>query len=718
MMRRLCTCGIIHRNYSTNIKTKYDTGKSKAEVSKQFALSYKKVKSGLRNSLDNYIEKHMDVIQSFNEKHMKSVGERIKLNLDQETSWREIIKNPIFRTATLRYLHHLMDPEEMKTKISFNARENSQYDVLLKSVKMTDFQKRFYTLMSAYASTIAKGPHGSGKSFALVSSALNMRRAKTRGVGINSLILVKSNEMVFQYKKIVESIIGQIDNSKMKVPNVAQFLYRGSSQEELSQEDLLMDNPCPHILVSTPQRLLDLLSSRGMDFVKVNSLAFIGVDDFDSMVDPDLLLETKNRSPVVTLLDYIIKLQDYKRSHNEPHPQIALLVGESAPEALIDQIKQLTKWFDWNKFASIGKFKENTDLPTFKYIPTDVTVSTVLVDPIERAKNEGDNELVATLRKEKWAIEKSLKAKKVKKNSRKKLEGRLSMIESRLQLETTYEVSMSDMTPFDYSQNPKDWIDQLYISDNDLSYSKHRNQRRNALTSSMKIGEMELLINGFEKLLSSGSCEKWSAGKRVLLVHDDEISSTAVLKYLSLRYPGEDVARLKLDKDWSSFSKPRRRGEPWIYIANISSLPGLTLRGLDSVFVLGTSALKDTSSLALVATRLRPLDGLIPAKKLPIFSRLPCNEASGDNVRGRVFVIASAPAFTDMERNFLERSFIGNGLVRQQSAVGQYEQWCEEDFKRYLSATRIDSFRGSGAVTFSGFDDELKDTKEPTIKDK
>lgn len=717
MIKRLCVCPKVGRHYSTNQKPKWETHKSKAEVRNQFTKSFKKVKTGLTSSLDKYVEKHMDVIKSYNKKHMMSVGERIKLNLDQEINWRDIIRNPIFRTATLRYLNDNLNEREMNKKISFNARENYKYDSLVDLVKMTDFQKRFYTLMTAYASTIAKGPNGSGKSFALLSSAMNMRRSNTRGIGINSLILVKSNELVSQYKRIVESIVNQIDNPNMNIKNVAQFISRGMPKEELSQEDDLMDFPCPHILVATPQRLLDLLSSRGMDFIKINSLAFIGVDDFNSMIHSELLLETKIKSPIVTLLDYVVKLQDYKRNHNDPHPQIVLTVDESTPDILIEQIKQSTKWFDWNKFAPIGKFNDSTDIPTFKYIPYDVTVSTVLAKPVERIDDPINTELVEKLRMEVAEMEKLLKSKDLKKNAKRKLEVKLPMIKSRIDLETVFDLHLSDLHTFKYSEDHNDWIDILFRSDNEHVYNKHRNQRRNSLSSVMKTGEMELLVNGFEKLLNSANCKEWCDGKRILLVHEDEISSLAVFKYLSLRYPAEELASLNLLKDWSSFTKPRKHGEPWIYITNTTSLKGVTLPGLDTVFILGIDTLKDTSGLATVATRMRPSKGLIPQEKLSIFPRTLPYQSNATGIRGRLFIVASSPDFGNLERNFLERSFILNGLVRQQPSVEEYEEWSEVDQTRYISATGIDNYKTDGRmVTFNGFDKELKDAaKESNI---
>lgn len=710
MIKRLCICPNFNRQYATPRTAKWETHASRADVRKQFTKSYKKVKSGLTSSLEKYVEKHMDVIESYNKKHKQSIGDRIKLNFDKEINWRDIIRNPIFRTATLRYLNGNLNEMEMNKKISINARENFKYDSLTKTVRMTDFQRRFYTLMTAYASTIAKGSNGSGKSFALLSSALNLRRSNTRGLGINSLVLVKSNDLVFQYQRIVETIFNQIDSPNINVKNVAQFLSRGTPKEELTQEDDLMDFPYPHILVTTPQRLLDLLSSRGMDYIKINALAFIGVDDFDSMLHPELLLETKNKAPVVTLLDYVIKLQDYKRTHNDPHPQIVFTVDESAPDILIDQAKHLTKWFDWNKFAAIGKFKESTDIPTFKYVPYDVTVSTVLVNPFERINTSINSELVGKLRLEVSEIEKLLKSKHLKKNARRKLEGKLPMIKSRIDLETVFDLNLSDLKAFRYSEYHNDWIDLLFRSDNEHIYSKHRNQRRNSLSTDMKMGEMELLVNGVEKTLKADNCKKWCDGKRILLLHEDEISSMAIMKYLSLSYSPGELACLNLSKDWSSFTKPKVDNEPWIYITNITSLKGLTLPGLDTIFVLGLDTLKDTSGLATIATRLRQNNGLIPQDKFSIFPRTAEPQLSTIDIRGRVFIIASEPDFGDLERNFLERSFVLNGLVRQQSAIGEYESWSEKDQQKYINATGIDHHRSDGSmVTFNGVDEQLKD---------
>lgn len=704
MINRLVRLQSVSRHYS-NLRSRksFTEYESKADVRKRFTKSYKKVKSGLNSSLDNYVSNHMDVIKSYNIKHKKSIEDRIKIDLNKQINWEDVITNPIFRVAVLRYLKYNLNDAELNKKISFNPKENNKYDYLLNETEMTNFQKRFYTLMTAYGSTIAKGPNGSGKTFALLSTALNLRRSATRGPGINSLILVKSKEMVLQYERIIKGIVNQFNNSN-NIENIAQFLYRGTQNEETLQEDSLMESPFPHVLVATPQRLLDLLSTRGMDYVKINSLAFIGVDDFNTMVDSNFYLESKKKAPIVTLLDYVLKLQDYNRTHNDPHPQMVFTVDEATQDVFVEQVKELTQWFDWNKFAPIGNFKDYGEIPTFKYIPDDVSVSTVLINPIERFETSSiDTELVNKLKSEIVDAENLLKSPGLKKNSKRKLQIKLPMLKSRLQLETNFDLDIHDMEKFEYSQNSDEWNDLLFRLDCDHSYMKHRNQRRNSMNTEMKIGETELLVNGLEKIIKFSACKENLENKRLLVVHEDEISSLSVYKYLSLRFTTEELACLDLNKDFLSFTKPKEDGKPWLYITNISRLKGVTLPGLDRVFVLGLDTLKDTNGLTTVATRLRPANGLIPQEHFSIFPRI-----SECKIRGNVVIVGSAPDFGDLERNFLERSFTLNGLVRQVDLIGETENRTDEDKQRYLSLKGDNS--SADSTTFSGMDEELKNT--------
>lgn len=601
----------------------------------QFRKSYQKVEKGLENSLEEYVKKNMDVIESFNKKHRKTVEERIKVDLNKNLQWKDVIPNYSLRKAVLRYLKGR------------------------KSKELTPFQKRYFALMTAYASMIAKGPCGSGKSFSLLVSALSMRRSTTRGKGINSLIIVKSNDLVHQYAQISNEILKNMSREKdFNYKKVVQFLFRGTPEEEMQQDDDLTDVQYPHILITTPQRLLDILSSKGMDFVKINALSFIGVDDFNSMLDETFLFETSKKAPVVKLLDYVLKLQDYRRNHNDPHPQVVLLTDESTTENLVSQVKEYTKWIDWKKFATIGKFGEDDDIPHYKFVASKAAVSSVLVKP----NFFGDSE-----------------------------NGKL-------------QVDLFDMHRSDYGSTAKSWVNTLYRSalGNPLSYKKHRNTKWSSLPLAVKLGELEILCFGLQKLLKERSLTEWfSKSKKALVVHADEFNSKQVVDALSEKTEYK-VRQFSTKYDLNVFNSSTTDAD--LFVINVSSLSGLTLKNLDTIFVLGIEAIKSEHTLAMIMGRTRLENGLVPADEYGYFAQK--DDDAAYLPRSRTFILSSMTPdgyYDPLDRNFLMRSFVKNGLVKQLPIVGVDERWTKDmiiDYEKALNGT--DNSADFESIQFGG----------------
>lgn len=629
----------------------------------KFKKSYKKVEKGLLSPLDEYVNRNMDVIKSYNKEKKKNIEQRIKVNIKQKLKWNNIFHNSNLHDAIIRYLSSQSISEQ-------------------KNIELTPFQQRFFALMTGNASTIAKGPSGSGKSFSLLMSALKLHRSSTRGRGINSLILVKSNALVFQHQKTIANIISQMDNQKKhNIKNVAQFLYRGTPDEEMQQEDDLTDFQTPHILISTPQRLLDILSSKGMDFLKINSLAYIGVDDFTSMIDETNLLETEKKAPVVELMNYVLKLQDYRRKHNDPHPQVVLITDNSSSENIILQLKEYTKWIEWNKFAPIGKFGEEEDLPFYKYISDKSFVSTVLVCPrvfpVEKKQSSVNNK---------------------------------------------YKVTLYDMKPFEYGNIPSIWLETLYKKTfgNPLVYKKHRNSNWTNIPNDVKKGELDILCSGLGKLLKKKEVSSWLGNNRGLVVHPDELNSKQVVEILSAK-TGRKVRAFDYSKDSDIFTTKIKgnsddikdinndnnndnddNDNSQLLVINSSLLTGLTLRGLSSIFILGINSIKSEAQFATIVGRARDINGLIPNNEFSVFS-----EKINDNEvpKSRTFIVSAMlpdGSIDPFDRNFLERAFIVNGLVHQIDAIGVREHWSEEkeeEYKKVINGSHYDEGPG---IEFNG----------------
>lgn len=624
----------------------------------KYRKAYRKVEQGLTSPLDDYISKNIDVIKSYNEKKKKTLEERIKVDYKKTLHWNDIIPNKALYRGLVRYLSMRMNNPK-------NVITNDD----LALFQLTSYEQRFFSLMSGHLSTVAKGPSGSGKSFSLLIRALASTRPRGKGAGINSLILVKSNELVFQYQNVINEILTGM-KSKTDINNVAQFLYRGTPEEEAMQEKNMGQMKNPHILVATPQRLLDIISSKGMDFVKIDSLSFIGIDDFTSMLDKTMLLETARKPPVVTLMDFVIKLQDFKRKYYNSRPQVAIITDEAATESLIQQLKEYTNWIDWNKFAQIGKFGEDEDIPFYKYVSEKSSVSTVLTLP---------RVLGADSKK--------------------------------------FKVSLFDMKPFQYGDSQTAWLTTLYrrARGNAEAYQKHRKTKWSKLPQEVKTGELEILCFGLGKLLKKKDVTDWlQDGKRALVVHADELNSATVVESLSGKTKRK-VAALNIKVDSESFTTlAKDENDTRLYVTNISSLNGITLRNLDTIFVLGVDSIKDEQNLSMIMGRARDRNGLIPESEYSLFSIPSGQNMENYTPRSRTFIIV--PLLPDgtvdpLERNFLERAFIVNGLVKQQHCVGVEEKWTNEAAATYETVLG-DSFAdvdengegmyASGGIQFGG----------------
>lgn len=568
--------------------------------------------TNMKNMLELKFKEEIPKVKSYNEAHGIDALQRMKVNpvANDNLLFSDFISVGILEKAVGLYLN---------------------------SKEPTEFQKRLLALMTGYLSTIAKGDQGSGRTLGLIIAALNLKRNKRRGEGINSLILVKSTDNVIQYSKSIKGIISKMDipsNVQADIPAVAQFLYRSTDEEELKQQITLGEFPTPHILVSTPQRLLDLLSTRGMDFIKIANLSAIFVDDFDCMVDPETYIDTKRQLPIVQLLSYVVKLQDYRRSHNEPHPQLVFTVSNLCTDQLKCQIRDEMQWFDWDRYADIGLYNGATDLSSRKGIATNIGVSCVLVNPYISGESKNGSK---------------------------------------------FKVQLFDMTPFQYGNFPEYWKSKIFRCPhgNDGYYRKVRNVKKSRMTSEVREMSTKILIHGFNKLVKKVDGLK---NEKILVVFPDDVSDKTVLGLLN-----KSKIRAKLynpSEDSTFFLEANSSEQSSILLIHSGSLTSLTFNGLRNIVVLGLNTIRDCNEFITLAGRLRyNPSGLVPAAFYP-----PFGETSSGPVQCRIYILHEQPDFEFVERNFLERAFIKSGLVQQFSAVGVSEsgfdrKQYDEEFK-------------------------------------
>ncbi|KAF6012247.1 hypothetical protein HII12_002400 [Brettanomyces bruxellensis] len=369
--------------------------------------------------------------------------------------------------------------------------------------------------------------------------------------------------------------------------------------------------------------------SGGMDFIKIANLSAIFVDDFDCMVDPETYIDTKRQLPIVQLLSYVVKLQDYRRSHNEPHPQLVFTVSNLCTDQLKCQIRDEMQWFDWDRYADIGLYNGATDLPSRKGIATNIGVSCVLVNPYISGESKNGSK---------------------------------------------FKVQLFDMTPFQYGNFPEYWKNKIFRCPhgNDGYYRKVRNVKKSRMTSEVREMSTKILIYGFNKLVKKVDGLK---NEKILVVFPDDVSDKTVLALLN-----KSKIRAKLynpSEDSTFFLEADSNEQSSILLIHSGSLTSLTFNGLRNIVVLGLNTIRDCNEFITLAGRLRyNPSGLVPAAFYP-----PFGETSKGPVQCRIYILHEQPDFEFVERNFLERAFIRSGLVQQFSAVGVSESGF--DRKRY-----------------------------------
>ncbi len=124
---------------------------------------------------------------------------------------------------------------------------------------------------------------GSGKTASFVLPILEMfqRKSPTRNLHLKVLILVPTRELAIQIKEVIDSFSLHLNNP---VKNIAVF-----GGVPLNQQMVTLKNT--EILVATPGRLLDLVSTQSINLAKIEILV---LDEADKMLDLGFKEEANN----------------------------------------------------------------------------------------------------------------------------------------------------------------------------------------------------------------------------------------------------------------------------------------------------------------------------------------------------------------------------------------------------------------------------------------
>lgn len=143
------------------------------------------------------------------------------------------------------------------------------------------------------------------------SRSMNAQNQPTTTV----IILVPTKDLAIQYHYWITKILETSVKDPKKSAKIAQTLFRTNTDGEQTQEQLLQDNPNPHIIISTPTRMLDMISQKA-ELFDIDNLKSVILDEADDLVQPPEKVNTKKpRHPTSgeILLDWIFQ----KRSVSE-----------------------------------------------------------------------------------------------------------------------------------------------------------------------------------------------------------------------------------------------------------------------------------------------------------------------------------------------------------------------------------------------------------------
>ncbi|EMR10634.1 hypothetical protein PNEG_01335 [Pneumocystis murina B123] len=298
--------------------------------------------------------------------------------------------------------------------------------------KPTAIQSKIFSILISKSSLFIRSWTGTGKSFALALYALNCCRSISKKRPYNptltSVILVPNNDLAYQYKQWIENILKNYENPIKNIEDIIQVLTRNNYDENL-QIERLKQFPSPHILVSTPNRLLDILYEFGenyKDYIDFKNLQSIIIDEADHVLDPLKCFSMKkikqNRHhlpPGQILLDHIItsrnKTSKTKAEFTSDNYQLICL------SATLDKnLRRLIYSKNWNRnqiipLINMSGFGKDSD----SGIPIGINHYVLKINLIEHDKIHIMDAILPQFKR---------KALDTKKNSREKYKKRLKLL--------------------------------------------------------------------------------------------------------------------------------------------------------------------------------------------------------------------------------------------------------------------------------------------------
>ncbi|KAI0639701.1 P-loop containing nucleoside triphosphate hydrolase protein [Trametes polyzona] len=165
----------------------------------------------------------------------------------------------------------------------------------------TPIQHRFIDAVLKGQDVLLKDKTGTGKSFAAVLALLSQKRGKPYRINvpgaaapvlpITSLVIVPHRDLAYQFFHWIERIHHHMTPQE-PLPSLAQVLVRDSSKS-LEEHLAPIQHTPPHILIGTPQALLDVVQTKPKA-LPFDRLSTVVVDEVDYLIETVPILKDKH----------------------------------------------------------------------------------------------------------------------------------------------------------------------------------------------------------------------------------------------------------------------------------------------------------------------------------------------------------------------------------------------------------------------------------------
>lgn len=255
-------------------------------------------------------------------------------------------------------------------------------------VKPTKVQKNMLAALKSDLSVVVRSPPGAGKSLATALYVLSSLSDDANS--ISHLILVPSEHLAEQYYETITKLLST-DTGDVNV--IVQRLYRADARIENKQLELLEKHKNPRIVVSTPTRILDILSSEKRTLLPLQNLSCVAIDEADHLLPSEKYLKrskssilspkTSARPPTDTLMSHITAWRaTHMRRQNQQLSPLKLILESSTASSYLRKLTPGTTWIQQRPIVKVG-LDEAGGIHTNR-LPRDVDAYSVSYNPVTK----------------------------------------------------------------------------------------------------------------------------------------------------------------------------------------------------------------------------------------------------------------------------------------------------------------------------------------------